>query len=195
MCIRAICLHLGTILNSLMRIIRSEFASRWDKVFSTRAGSVEPAVAITLGIGNSITAVELLAADTIRSWAMKVVLDLYKTHDLTIIATPTLPMLPPELREAAKMNGESDTGLTVEVMKYIFLANFLGMPGYSIPVGFGIHEKTGESLPIGFHMLGRHWGEAELFRVANAIEQMRDFSKQYPKDGIMMPKYFIDSLS
>jgi len=182
--------HLQTMRMSHAIKIGSEFASQWDKTYSTRINSIEPAIAITLGIGQSVSAVEILAADKVRAWSMKYVRDLYQAHNLTIIATPTMSILAPELRVRAKHNGESDTGLTVEVMKYIFLANFLGMPAYTLPVGFAPHEKTSAMLPIGFHMLGKHWHEHDLLRLANAFEL--GFSKAQVR---YRPKYFVDALA
>ena len=171
--------------------IGTEFASKWDQTFSTRVASIEDSIAIAIGIGASITAVEILAAEKIRAWTMNYVLTtLYAAHNLTVIATPTLPVMPPAISEGAKRNGESNTGLTVEVMKYIFLANFLGMPGYTVPVGFGKGEGEGAvMLPIGFHMLGKHWMEKDLLRLAHAIE--KGFSASLPN---YRPKFFVDAL-
>lgn len=46
--------------------------------------------------------------------------------------------------------GESDAAKLIRLMKYIFLANLVGRPGITVPVGFD--EAT---LPIGFHFMGR----------------------------------------
>jgi aspartyl-tRNA(Asn)/glutamyl-tRNA(Gln) amidotransferase subunit A len=44
-------------------------------------------------------------------------------------------------------------------------ANLAGIPGLSLPVG------TVDGLPVGGQVLGRHFGEAMLFRVAYALER------------------------
>jgi len=45
-------------------------------------------------------------------------------------------------------------------------ANLAGIPGVSIPCG-----ETKEKLPIGLQILGRHFDEATILRVAKAYEQ------------------------
>ncbi len=50
-------------------------------------------------------------------------------------------------------------------------ANLAGIPGISVPFG-----RDGKNLPIGVQVLGKHFDEATLFRVASHIE------KQQPKN-------------
>lgn len=52
------------------------------------------------------------------------------------------------------------------MMKYIFLGNLLGLPGISVPVGYDDNTK----LPVSMHLMGAHWEEAVLLRLANALE-------------------------
>ena len=74
----------------------------------------------------------------------------------------------PILSADAKLRGESNTVLSVKVMKHIFLANLLGLPGYSIPVGHVRSEEKypGDSedlmLPVGFSLLGDHWTDHKV---------------------------------
>ena len=74
----------------------------------------------------------------------------------------------PILSEEAKLRGESNTVLSVKVMKHIFIANLLGLPGYSVPVGFvqSQEQYPGDAqdlkLPVGFHLLGDHWTDHKV---------------------------------
>jgi aspartyl-tRNA(Asn)/glutamyl-tRNA(Gln) amidotransferase subunit A len=45
-------------------------------------------------------------------------------------------------------------------------ADLAGIPGISIPCG-----ETGDNLPIGLQILGKHFDEATILRVAYAYEQ------------------------
>ncbi len=125
-----------------------------------------------------------------RAWAFKYVKDIFKTHNLTAIATPTVGVLPPPLTSEAREEGENNLPLSIQMMKYIFLANFLGMPGYSIPVGYVNVEDVGKitSLPIGFHLLGNHWTDHKLLRLGNALDHLL-VHLQRP-----LPKFFTDNL-
>ena len=49
---------------------------------------------------------------------------------------------------------------------YTVTANLAGVPGLSIPCGL-----SQGGLPIGLQLLGPHWGEATLFRLAHTYEQ------------------------
>jgi aspartyl-tRNA(Asn)/glutamyl-tRNA(Gln) amidotransferase subunit A len=54
-------------------------------------------------------------------------------------------------------------------------ANLAGVPGLAFPVGF---DAAG--LPVGMQLMGRHFGEAELFKIAHAYQQATDWHKQKP---------------
>jgi aspartyl-tRNA(Asn)/glutamyl-tRNA(Gln) amidotransferase subunit A len=49
---------------------------------------------------------------------------------------------------------------------YTVTADLAGIPGISVPCG-----ETREKLPIGLQILGRHFDEATILRVAHAYEQ------------------------
>jgi Asp-tRNA(Asn)/Glu-tRNA(Gln) amidotransferase A subunit family amidase len=50
-------------------------------------------------------------------------------------------------------------------MKHISLVNFIGLPSYSVPVGFlppnvkHNSEQQDIVLPVGIQLIGDHWGE------------------------------------
>ena len=54
-------------------------------------------------------------------------------------------------------------------------ANLAGIPGMSIPCGF-----SKEGLPIGLQLLGKHFNEGSLLKVAYNFEQATDFHKEKP---------------
>lgn len=54
-------------------------------------------------------------------------------------------------------------------------ANLAGLPGISIPCGF-----SAGGLPIGLQILGKHFDEETLFRVAYTFEQNTDFHRKKP---------------
>jgi aspartyl-tRNA(Asn)/glutamyl-tRNA(Gln) amidotransferase subunit A len=49
---------------------------------------------------------------------------------------------------------------------YTVTANLVGVPGISLPCG-----NSSESLPIGIQVLGKHFDEATVIRLAHAMEQ------------------------
>ncbi|PYX42432.1 MAG: Asp-tRNA(Asn)/Glu-tRNA(Gln) amidotransferase GatCAB subunit A [Acidobacteria bacterium] len=76
------------------------------------------------------------------------------------IVTPTCPTA------AFKLGEKVNDPLAMYLADiYTVTADLAGIPGISIPCG-----KTRENLPIGLQILGKHFDEATILRVANAYE-------------------------
>ncbi len=86
------------------------------------------------------------------------------------ILSPTAPT------PAFKLGEKSGDPLAMYLMDVLTLpCNLAGLPGMSIPCGF-----TRSGLPIGLQLLGRHFDEARLLRIARAFEREHDFSARRP---------------
>ena len=99
--------------------ISSEFALAFDKQFHQNWDDLETNTRITVGVGKTVSALEVLAAEKLRSWGFNYVRHLFQNHSLTAIINPTIGMLPPSLTEVAKVYGESNSPMVVQLMKYI----------------------------------------------------------------------------
>ncbi|MCE2915796.1 MAG: Asp-tRNA(Asn)/Glu-tRNA(Gln) amidotransferase subunit GatA [Rubrivivax sp.] len=55
-------------------------------------------------------------------------------------------------------------------------ASLAGLPGMSVPAGFG---EAG--LPVGLQLIGRHFAEGQLLHVAHALQQATDWHLRSPK--------------
>jgi len=87
-------------------------------------------------------------------------------NTVDLIATPTTGSTAPAWSPKALKYGESNLGLATHIMKYALPANLTGLPAISMPVGY---DRDG--LPIGLQLLGNHWQEALLLRMAHVSEQ------------------------
>ena len=77
------------------------------------------------------------------------------------IVTPTSPTA------AFRLGEKSNDPLAMYLADvYTVTADLAGIPGISVPCG-----ETKEKLPIGLQILGRHFDEATILRVAHAYEQ------------------------
>lgn len=87
-----------------------------------------------------------------------------------VIIGPTSPT--PAFKIGEKMNDPltmyANDILTIPV-------NLAGVPGISVPCGFD------NGLPIGLQIIGKHFDEATIYRVAHAFEQATDYHKQKPQ--------------
>jgi aspartyl-tRNA(Asn)/glutamyl-tRNA(Gln) amidotransferase subunit A len=77
------------------------------------------------------------------------------------IVTPTSPTA------AFRLGEKSNDPLAMYLADiYTVTADLAGIPGISVPCG-----TTREKLPIGLQILGKHFDEATILRVAHAYEQ------------------------
>ena len=82
------------------------------------------------------------------------------------IVTPTSPTA------AFRLGEKSNDPLSMYLADiYTVTADLAGIPGISVPCG-----ETREKLPIGLQILGKHFDEATILRLANAYEQARNTS-------------------
>jgi aspartyl-tRNA(Asn)/glutamyl-tRNA(Gln) amidotransferase subunit A len=100
-----------------------------------------------------------LKAQKVRTLLTRDFEDAFKEVD--VIVTPTSPTA------AFKLGEKVDDPLAMYLADiYTVTADLAGIPGISIPCG-----ATKEKLPIGMQILGKHFDEATILRVAHAYEQ------------------------
>ena len=72
----------------------------------------------------------------------------------------------------------SQTDPVAEYLTDIFTlpASLAGLPGMSVPAGFGAH-----GMPVGLQLIGNYWQEARLLQAAHAFQQATDFHLRAPE--------------
>jgi aspartyl-tRNA(Asn)/glutamyl-tRNA(Gln) amidotransferase subunit A len=58
---------------------------------------------------------------------------------------------------------------------YTIPVNLAGLPGLSVPCGFGAH-----GLPVGLQVIGNYFDEARMLRVAHQYQQATDWHRRAP---------------
>jgi aspartyl-tRNA(Asn)/glutamyl-tRNA(Gln) amidotransferase subunit A len=91
-------------------------------------------------------------------------------QEVDVILTPTAPT--PAFRIGEKIEDPLQMYLS-DV--FTIPANLAGNPAMSIPCGF-----SAEGLPIGLHLIGKHFDEATLLRAAYAFESGTEFHLRKP---------------
>jgi aspartyl-tRNA(Asn)/glutamyl-tRNA(Gln) amidotransferase subunit A len=88
-----------------------------------------------------------------------------------VIVTPTAPT------PAFKVGEKADDPLQMYLSDIFTISvNLAGVPGISLPCGF-----TQSGLPIGMQLIGRHFDEETILKVAFAYEQATGWHKKKPK--------------
>ncbi len=91
-------------------------------------------------------------------------------NGVDMIATPTAPA------PAFTFGAKTSDPLTMYLSDIFTLsANLAGVPAISLPCGF-----SGGGLPIGLQLLGRPFGEADLYRAAQAYESATPWHNRRP---------------
>lgn len=93
--------------------------------------------------------------------------DVFAKYD--VIVGPTTPT------PSFKIGEKTSDPLTMYASDILTIpVNLAGVPGISVPCGFD------QGLPLGLQIIGKHFDEATVYRVAHAFEQATDFHKQKP---------------
>jgi aspartyl-tRNA(Asn)/glutamyl-tRNA(Gln) amidotransferase subunit A len=109
-----------------------------------------------------------LKAQQVRSLIKKDFDEAFQRCD--IIVTPTAPTTAFEIGE------KTQDPLQMYLSDiYTISINLAGLPAVSLPCGFDSH-----SLPIGLQIIGKHFDESTLLRVADAYEQITEWHKRKP---------------
>jgi aspartyl-tRNA(Asn)/glutamyl-tRNA(Gln) amidotransferase subunit A len=92
----------------------------------------------------------------------------FKTVD--VIVTPTSPTA------AFKVGEKAEDPLQMYLSDIFTISvNLAGVPGISVPCGF-----TRDNLPVGLQLIGKHFDEETILKVAHAFEQSTDWHKRKP---------------
>jgi aspartyl-tRNA(Asn)/glutamyl-tRNA(Gln) amidotransferase subunit A len=63
---------------------------------------------------------------------------------------------------------------------YTLSTSLAGLPGMSIPCGFGTGDKNGKR-PVGLQIIGNYFAEAKLLNIAHQYQQATDWHKRTPE--------------
>ncbi|KAJ3276240.1 hypothetical protein HDV01_005688 [Terramyces sp. JEL0728] len=118
---------------------------------------------------------DLLAACRFRTFGMNYLRELFQEVD--VVVTPTTGITSPEIPKGALEYGLTDYSTSGQAMKYIFLANLLGIPAVTCPVGY-----SSNGMPIGIQFQASWWNEDLLLRLANANDHTQSSKFKKPSN-------------
>lgn len=148
-----------------------ETAIAHEATFPSRAAEYGPALKELLRTGRSLGGMEhqrLLQRRDAFSRALDRVFE-----EVDLIALPVLAFPAPLLERWEHVDDELIAGLH----RFTCPFNMSRHPGIVLPCGF-----TADRTPIVFQLVGRHFGESELFAAAHAFQQVTDWHRVHPFD-------------
>jgi aspartyl-tRNA(Asn)/glutamyl-tRNA(Gln) amidotransferase subunit A len=144
----------------------------WESMEKTRENGFGPEVKRRIMIGTYALSAGYydawyLKAQKVRTLIRREFDAVFEKYDALI--TPTSPTVP------FKIGEKTDDPLAMYLSDVCTLPiNIAGVPAISIPAGFA------DGLPIGMQIIGKHFREETLLRVAYAYEQATDWHKHKP---------------
>eukprot|EP00048_Salpingoeca_helianthica_P009954 m.142815 g.142815 ORF g.142815 m.142815 type:complete len:600 (+) comp14977_c6_seq1:363-2162(+) len=171
--------YLDVFAKALALTITAEMATFTDHQFETGVRTMAGDSQLILTIARVFSARDFLAAQEVRTRALKEFRRVFASVD--VLATPTTPVPAPAIALDGLLTGESNITLTTTIMRYMFLGNLAGVPALSVPMGY---DRSG--LPLAFQAMAPHWHEHRLLHVAAAVESFT---------ALKRPAHFFDLLS
>ncbi|KAF6811032.1 Fatty acid amide hydrolase 1 [Colletotrichum sojae] len=112
---------------------------------------------ILLAIGRVTPATDYLLAQKLRGLLMQHLAHLWRLHPGMIIVTPTTACAGwPIASESELGYGVSDGDRTIRSMEYVWLGNFCGLPGVTVPAGYVVpHDQPGAGGEAGPDTVGK----------------------------------------
>jgi amidase len=126
-------------------------------------------------MGEKMTLNDLVRDQWIRSEVYDAIQGVFATYDLLV--TPTVAAMPVNNRDdgntlgPSEVNGEAVDPLIGWCLTYPI--NFTGHPAASIPAGMAKH------LPVGMQIIGKRYGDADVFAASAAFERLRPWHDTY----------------
>ncbi|HLQ24701.1 MAG TPA: Asp-tRNA(Asn)/Glu-tRNA(Gln) amidotransferase subunit GatA [Acidiferrobacterales bacterium] len=151
-----------------------EYADLIDMYKKTRAQGFGPEVKRRIMIGTYALSAGYYDAYYLKAQKLRrlIAQDFARAFEqCDIIAGPTSPTT------AFDLGAKSDDPVAMYLSDiYTISVNLAGLPGMSIPAGFGVDGR-----PVGLQLIGKYFDEARLLNVAHRYQQATDWHKRVPK--------------
>jgi aspartyl-tRNA(Asn)/glutamyl-tRNA(Gln) amidotransferase subunit A len=135
------------------------------KDLQTRFGDYGRAARASLSMGAFYSAADYVQAQRVRAWGLDTLRRVRRVCD--VIVTPTIGLPAPRLTE---------NFWAMMQWTYTPAWNLLGAPAMSVPMG-----PIAEGMPSGLQIIGGHFDEATVLRVADAFQHVTDWHTHVPE--------------
>jgi aspartyl-tRNA(Asn)/glutamyl-tRNA(Gln) amidotransferase subunit A len=146
-----------------LTIVEAEAAAIHASDFKENSDKFSHDLVSLLTYGKNLSAVKLVAELRIRA-AFKIKMNKL-FEDLDFIVLPTTPILPFKFGEFHSNQAD-----------FTAIANLLGSPAVSLPMGF---SKNG--FPVGFQIIGKHWDESNILQFAIKLDELFEQNQGQPE--------------
>ncbi|CAG8443463.1 amidase signature enzyme [Rhizophagus irregularis] len=129
------------------------------------------------------TASDYIVSQQVRTRIMRTLNNLF-SNQVDLILTPATAITAPKIYPRALAHGEVDVTMISDIMRFVQLANFAGVPAVSVPAGY-----DDNNLPIGLQFIAKWYDEATLLRIAKTSEEILGNRRKKPSDKFWFGNY------
>jgi aspartyl-tRNA(Asn)/glutamyl-tRNA(Gln) amidotransferase subunit A len=159
---------------ALLGMLFPEASSYHHDLLRSHGDGYDPLTRIMSSLGDFLPASHYVTAQRARKVLSGLARRLYESHALDAMLWPTMPQTTVPKIELNEPDADGETPMN-RYTHHTFTANVLGQPALSVPCG-----RSEDGLPIGFDLLGRPLGEADIFRIAQAYEKGHSWHTMRP---------------
>ncbi len=145
-----------------------------QEVVEQHPGRIAPAIVEPLEAAKRMTTVELAAAERARAAIVVRFNEFFRTHDLLIAPTVSVPPFDKELRAPAEIDGQPSR-YDFHWIALSYAVVLTGCPALAMPAGF-----TADGRPVGLQIIARPRDEAALLRAGALLEQLTGLAERVP---------------
>lgn len=158
--------------------------------------NVEKKKSILLALGRTTQATDYLLAQKLRRCLVMHLSYLWTEYPGMLLITPTTACAGWRIMKGTELKtGVSDGDKTIESMRYVWMANFLGLPSISVPAGYVAPDAKGEGLvvadkgtvgkvPVGLMATGEWAGEVPLVQFGCDAEAIGREGRERPPSWV-----------
>jgi aspartyl-tRNA(Asn)/glutamyl-tRNA(Gln) amidotransferase subunit A len=159
--------------NTAARLILLAEASALMEPFLARRDQFGADVLALFDQGRLLPATDYINAQRLRRMMQREFRALWESVDC--LFTPTAPIGAPKIGEPTVRIGEDVEDVRLASTRLVRSINLLGLPALSMPCGL---DKEG--MPLGLQIVGKPFDEANILRVAAAVEDATEFHHLRP---------------
>jgi aspartyl-tRNA(Asn)/glutamyl-tRNA(Gln) amidotransferase subunit A len=146
-------------------VLMAEASQAWGATLDADPGGFGDRVRAALAIGREVPAGAYLRAKRVRTLVARELRELFASHRLHAVATPTVPVTAAPAGAATVALGGREQPLDAAHSRFAALAPLVGHPAFSVPCGL---DPAG--LPIGLQLMARPGGEHVLAALGARVE-------------------------
>lgn len=155
-------------------VTRTEAATAHGAWLRERPQDYSPQVRARNSIGLFVPATRYLDALRLRGAVLQTLMEqVYTQVDVLLVPGTSFPA--PRMAEVDVEDSPGFLQVLAGISRCTQPANYLGLPGLVLPMGF-----SAEGLPLSLQLIGRPFGEARLLQLGHAYQRETDWHTQAP---------------